>query len=440
MHLQPPYAGCERHGGSVAEDFFRRGICLPSSSSLTLDDQLYVINVIRDAAGASAWEWAHDAKSQPAQISMATILERTRACPEDDSVRRSVYGRVVLVTGAAGSIGSELCRQVAQFEPAAIVGFDIAESPLFELELQMREAFPATPFHAEIGNIQNPVRVDEVMNRHKPAVIYHAAAYKHVPLMESHPFEAVENNVFGTCHLALAALAHDVENFVLISSDKAVRPMSVMGVSKRIAEMVLLGMQKGATKFVAVRFGNVIDSTGSVIPIFRRQIAQGGPLTVTDPEMRRFFMTLPEAGQLVLQAAAIGEPGQICVHDMGRPVRIVDLATEMIRQAGYTPGEDIAIEFTGRRPGEKLHEELASFLEGTVCTRYENIRVLDTPAIDHQQLDRRMGILRSVCNFRDLEGLVQALKGIVPDYSPSDELLRHVEAQGSAHGLPASEV
>jgi FlaA1/EpsC-like NDP-sugar epimerase len=199
-------------------------------------------------------------------------------------------------------------------------------------------------------------------------------------------------------------------------------------------------MQNGATKFVAVRFGNVIDSTGSVIPIFRRQIDQGGPLTVTDPEMHRFFMTLPEAGRLVLQAAAIGEPGQICVLDMGHPVRIVDLAAEMIRQAGYTPGEEIAIEFTGRRPGEKLHEELASFLEGTVCTRYENIRVLDTPAIDHQQLDRRMQILRSVCNGRDLAGLVQALKTIVPDYSPSDELLRQVEAQGSARGVPASEV
>jgi FlaA1/EpsC-like NDP-sugar epimerase len=405
---------------------------------LSLDDQLYVINTIRNAAGAAAWEWTRDARSQPARMSVEEILASPRACSEDDSVRSSICGRVVLVTGAAGSIGPELCRQVAQFEPAAIVGFDIAESPLFELELRMREAFPAIPFHAEIGSIQNPVRLDEVMNCYKPAVIYHAAAYKHVPLMESHPFEAVENNIFGTCHVAIAALTHGVENFVLISTDKAVRPTSVMGVSKRIAEMVLLGMQKGATKFVAVRFGNVIDSTGSVIPIFRRQIAQGGPLTVTDPEMHRFFMTLPEAGQLVLQAAAIGEPGQICVLDMGLPVRIVDLATEMIRQAGYTPGEDIAIEFTGRRPGEKLHEELAAFLEGTVCTRNENIRVLDNRAIDHQQLDRRIEALRGVCNARDPASLVQALKDIVQDYSPSDELLRHVAAWGSAHGVPST--
>jgi FlaA1/EpsC-like NDP-sugar epimerase len=330
----------------------------------------------------------------------------------------------VLVTGAAGSIGSELCRQIARFDPAAIVAFDIAESPLFELELQMREAFPANTFHAEIGSIQNPARLDEVMNRHKPAVIYHAAAYKHVPLMESHPFEAVENNVFGAYNLGLAALAHGVENFVLISSDKAVHPTSVMGASKRIAELVLLGMQGGATKFVAVRFGNVIDSTGSVIPIFRRQIAQGGPVTVTDPEMERFFMTLPEAGRLVLQAAAIGGAGQICVLDMGRPVRIVDLAASMIQKAGYEPGKDIAIEFTGRRPGEKLSEELASYLENTVCTRYESIRILDTPATDQQKLNSRLETLRSICNGRDIEGLVQVMKDIVPDYSPSEELLR----------------
>jgi pyridoxal phosphate-dependent aminotransferase EpsN len=435
MHLQPLYASCERYGGEVAEDLFRRGICLPSSSSLSLDDQLHVINVIRDGAGAVAWEWKHDARLQQAQTSIEQILERTPACPEDDSVRRSICGRVVLVTGAAGSIGSELCRQVARFDPAAIVGFDIAESPLFELELQMRVAFPAIPFQAEIGSIQNPTKLDELMNRHKPAVIYHAAAYKHVPLMESHAFEAIENNTFGTHTLGLAALAHGVEHFVLISSDKAVRPTSVMGVSKRIAELVLQGMQNGATKFVAVRFGNVIDSTGSVMPIFRRQIAQGGPVTVTDPEMQRFFMTASEAGQLVLQAAAIGGPGQICVLDMGRPVRILDLAISMIRQAGYTPGKDMAIEFTGRRPGEKLNEELASLMEDTVCTRYDNIRVLEPAAIDHEQLDRRIELLRCFCNQRELSGLVQALRDIVPDYSPGDELLRQAAERRDADSV-----
>jgi pyridoxal phosphate-dependent aminotransferase EpsN len=442
MHMQTLHAGCERFGGAVAEELFQRGICLPSSSSLSQDDQLYVINAVRKAAGAADWQWAGDAGSRPVQagehdsaasvdaeqksveLSLEDIIGRRVASVDDELVRHRICGRVVLVTGAAGSIGSELCRQIARFDPAAIVGFDMAESPLFELELQMRGACPATAFHAEIGSIQSPARLDEVMNRYRPAVVYHAAAYKHVPLMESHPFEAVDNNIFGTYNLGLAALAHGVEDFVLISSDKAVRPTSIMGVTKRVAELVLLGMQNGATKFVAVRFGNVIDSTGSVVPIFRRQIAQGGPVTVTDPEMQRFFMTLPEAGQLVLQAAAIGAPGQICVLDMGRPVNIVDLATSMIRQAGYTPGRDIAIEFTGRRPGEKLSEEVASLMEDTVSTRYENIRILNAPAIDHEKLNRRIDGLRGACNVRDVAGLVQMLREIVPEYSPSDELLR----------------
>jgi FlaA1/EpsC-like NDP-sugar epimerase len=305
-----------------------------------------------------------------------------------------------------------------------IIGFDIAESPLFGLDLHMREAFPTIPFQAEIGSIQNPARLDEVMNRYEPAAIYHAAAYKHVPLMESHPIEAVENNVFGTYNVGLAAMAHGVESFVLISSDKAVHPTSVMGVSKRIAEMVLLGMQNGVTKFVAVRFGNVVDSTGSVVPIFRRQIAEGGPVTVTDPAMQRFFMSLPEAGQLVLQAGAIGAPGQICVLDMGNPVRIVDLATRMIREAGLIPGKDIAIEFTGRRPGEKLREEVASFTENTLCTQHEEIRILNTPETDREELCRRIDDLRRVCDGRDIAALVDTLKETVPEYWPSEELLR----------------
>jgi pyridoxal phosphate-dependent aminotransferase EpsN len=449
MHLQPLYANCEHWGGAVAEELFERGICLPSSSSLRLEDQLYVINAVRKAAGAADWQWKDDGELRPGQagghdpvvsiesngaeqeLSHKDMMGRTGASADDEPVRNSICGRVVLVTGAAGSIGSELCRQIARFDPAAIVGFDIAESPLFELELQMQEAFPAIAFRAEIGSIQNPARLDEVMNCYKPAAVYHAAAYKHVPLMESHPLEAIENNVFGTYNVGLAALAHGVENFVLISSDKAVRPTSVMGVSKRIAELVLLGMQDSATKFVAVRFGNVIDSSGSVVPIFRRQIAQGGPVTVTDPEMERFFMTGPEAGHLVLQAAAIGGPGQICVLDMGSPVRIVDLAASMIQEAGYRPGQDIAIEFTGRRPGEKLSEELASYLENTVCTRYESIRILERPATDQQKLDSRLVILRSLCNRRDIEELVQVMKDLVPDYFPSDELLRQVVRQSA---------
>src|SRR5581483_5734752 len=264
-------------------------------------------------------------------------------------------------------------RQVARFHPAAIVGFDLAESPLFEIDRELRRAFPDTPFYPEIGSVQHGARMGELLARHRPDVVYHAAAFKHVPLMETHVFEAVENNVFGTYNLAVAAAEHGVEDFVMISSDKAVRPTSVMGATKRAAELLLLALQSkgergrhmstrnagassvlrwipgetGRTKYVAVRFGNVLGSHGSVVPIFKKQIAAGGPVTVTHPEMRRFFMTIPEACQLVLQAGAMGEGGQIYVLDMGDPVKIVDLATNLILLSGLRPDEDIRIEFTG---------------------------------------------------------------------------------------------
>ena len=224
--------------------------------------------------------------------------------------------------------------------------------------------FPQTPFYPEIGSIQNRARLDEVLRQYSPSVVYHAAAYKHVPMMEAHVFEAIENNVFGTYNVAVAAAEHGVEDFVMISSDKAVRPTNVMGATKRVAELLLLALQNGRTKYVAVRFGNVLGSNGSVIPIFKKQIAAGGPVTVTHPDMRRFFMTIPEACQLVLQAAAIGEGGQICVLDMGEPVKIVDLARNLILLSGLKPDEDIKIEFTGMRPGEKLYEELSTHARG----------------------------------------------------------------------------
>jgi FlaA1/EpsC-like NDP-sugar epimerase len=297
------------------------------------------------------------------EVAVEDLLGRTPVRLEEDQIRGTLEGKVVLVTGAAGSIGSELCRQIARFHPAGIVGFEIAESPLFEIDREMRQMFPQVPFHPEIGSIQNRARLDDVLRQHKPSVVYHAAAYKHVPLMEAHVFEAIENNVFGTYNVAVAAAEHGVEHFVMISSDKAVRPTNIMGTTKRIAELVLLALQNGRTKYVAVRFGNVLGSNGSVIPIFKKQIAAGGPITVTHPEMRRFFMTIPEACQLVLQASAIGKGGQICVLDMGQPVKIVDLARNLILLSGLKPDEDIKIEFTGMRPGEKLYEELSTLLK-----------------------------------------------------------------------------
>ena len=364
--------------------------------------------------------------TQIREVAVEDLLGRNPVHLEEDQIRGALEGKVVLVTGAAGSIGSELCRQIARFGPAGIVGFEIAESPLFEIDREMRQAFPKMPFYPEIGSVQNRVRLGEVLRQYSPSVVYHAAAYKHVPLMEAHVFEAIENNVFGTYNVAMAAAEHGVADFVMISSDKAVRPTNIMGASKRVAELVLLALQNGRTKYVAVRFGNVLGSNGSVIPIFKKQIAAGGPVTVTHPDMRRFFMTIPEACQLVLQAAVIGEGGQICVLDMGEPVKIVDLATDLILLSGLKPEQDIKIEFTGMRPGEKLYEELSTMLENTAPTAHEKIRIFVGNGMPEGDMLEWLTCLRDICQARDAGRLVIALKEIVLDYSPSAHLLKRV--------------
>jgi FlaA1/EpsC-like NDP-sugar epimerase len=360
------------------------------------------------------------------EVAVEDLLGRVPVHLEEGQIRGTLEGKVVLVTGAAGSIGSELCRQIARFDPAGIIGFEIAESPLFDIDREMRQSFPQVPFHPVVGSIQNRARFDEVLRHYKPSVVYHAAAYKHVPLMEAHVFEAVENNIFGTYNVAVAAAKYGVENFVMISSDKAVRPTNVMGATKRVAELVLLALQKESTKYVAVRFGNVLGSNGSVIPIFKKQIAAGGPVTVTHPDMRRFFMTIPEASQLVLQASTIGKGGQICVLDMGQPVKIVDLARNLILLSGLKPDEDIRIEFTGMRPGEKLYEELSTLLEDTVPTDHEKIRIFVGDGMPEKDVQGWIDSLHEICEARDIGRLVVALKEIVLDYSPSTHLLKRL--------------
>ena len=358
------------------------------------------------------------------EVAVDDLLGRVPVHLDEEMIRGSIANKVVLVTGAAGSIGSELCRQIAKFSPAGIVGFDAAESPLFEIDREMQAGFPQVPFHAEIGSVQNRMRLDEVISQHRPTVVYHAAAYKHVPLMEAHAFEAVENNVLGTYNLAMAALEHGVDDFVMISSDKAVHPTNVMGATKRLAELLLLGLQNGSTQFVTVRFGNVLGSNGSVIPIFKQQILAGGPVTVTHPEMRRFFMTIPEACQLVLQASTLARGGQICVLDMGQPVKILDLARNLILLSGLKPDEDIKIQFTGMRPGEKLYEELSSLMEDTVPTDHEKIRIFVGNGIPDVDTQEWLEALRQICQSRDLSQLIIAIKELVPDYNPSTPLLR----------------
>jgi FlaA1/EpsC-like NDP-sugar epimerase len=359
-------------------------------------------------------------------VAVEDLLGRNPVHIEEAAVHAAIAGKVVLVTGAAGSIGSELCRQIARFQPAAIVGFEIAESPLFEIDHEMRQAFPLIPFHPEIGSIQSRARLDEVLHQYSPSIVYHAAAYKHVPLMEAHIFEAIENNVVGTYNVASAAAQHGVDDFVMISSDKAVRPTNVMGATKRIAELLLLSLQNGGTKYVAVRFGNVLGSNGSVIPIFKKQIAAGGPVTVTHPDMRRYFMTIPEACQLVLQAGVIGRGGQVCVLDMGAPVKIVDLARNLILLSGLRPDQDVKIQFTGMRPGEKLYEELNTVNEDTAPTAHEKIRIFVGNGAPEGDMLEWLACLKEICRSRDAGRLVVALKEIVLDYSPSAHLLKRV--------------
>jgi FlaA1/EpsC-like NDP-sugar epimerase len=367
------------------------------------------------------------------QSKLKSLVGREPARLDQTLIRATIEGRVVLVTGAAGSIGAELCRQIARFSPAAIVGFEIAESPLFEIDREMRQSHPDVPFFAEIGNVQNRARLDEVFRKHRPALVYHAAAYKHVPLMEENPFEAIENNVFGTLNVARAASELGVASFIMISSDKAVRPTSVMGATKRVSELLLENLQDGGTQFIAVRFGNVLDSNGSVIRIFRKQIAAGGPVTVTHPDMRRYFMTIPEACQLVLQASAIGEGGQIYVLDMGQPVKIVDLARNMIELAGLKPDQDIKIEFTGVRPGEKLYEELTSMLDDTVPTHHAQVRVFVGNQRPQFNIDGWLRSLKEISAARDTARLVTALSEMAIDYSPSPYLVQQIaEEQRSA--------
>ncbi|MDE3194782.1 MAG: polysaccharide biosynthesis protein [Acidobacteriota bacterium] len=368
-------------------------------------------------------------------VAVEDLLGRNPVHLEQDRISSKLRGRVVMVTGAAGSIGSEICRQLARFQPEAVVGFEIAESALFHLQMELTRTHPEITFHAEIGSIQNRMRLNEVFAKHQPSIVYHAAAYKHVPLMESHAFEAVENNVMGTLNVVEAARDHGVRDFVMISSDKAVRPANVMGVTKRMAELVVRSRQPEGGTYVSVRFGNVLGSNGSVVPIFKDQIARGGPVTVTHPEMRRYFMTIPEACQLVLQASTMGRGGEIFVLDMGEPVKIVDLARNLIMLSGLRPEQDIRIEFTGARPGEKLFEELNEDAEDLVATHHEKINVFAGETKPWAEIEQALGQLRGCCRERNCADMVRVLLDVVPEYRPSAEIAGHAGRARVAEGV-----
>jgi FlaA1/EpsC-like NDP-sugar epimerase len=362
-------------------------------------------------------------KAPSQEVSLAELLGRRQVNLATPEMQRFLAGKRVLVTGAGGSIGSEICRQIARFVPGQLVLLDRSEGALFEIDRELRQRWMGLEPRPVVADVADAARVDKVFAEAKPQVVFHCAAHKHVPMMEANPGEAIKNNVLGSKCVADTALRHRSGAFVMVSTDKAVNPTSVMGASKRCAELYVQHLsevaaeQDDGTRFVAVRFGNVLGSSGSVVPIFRRQIEQGGPVTVTHPEMRRYFMTIPEASQLVMQAGAIGKGGEIFVLDMGEPVRIVDLAREMIRRSGKREGRDIEIQFTGMRPGEKLFEELALPTEEVVATSHPKIRVWMLPTLGRAAARAMVSEMSAVVDA-PRDAVIETLRRWVPEYTP----------------------
>jgi len=356
---------------------------------------------------------------RPRSVSIRDLLHREPVHLEMENLRKWIDHRVLLVTGSAGSIGSEICRQLLQFSPRRLVLVDRSENGQFFLGREIRELARGIDVDVCIADVLDKVRMQGIFEQHQPDIVFHAAAYKHVPLMEEHPGEAVKNIVVATRRLADVAQECGVEAFVMISTDKAVNPTSVMGTCKRIAELYVQSLaEESSCQFVTVRFGNVLDSAGSVVPIFREQILRGGPVTVTHPDIERYFMTIPEAARLVIQAGIIGNGGQILTLDMGEPVRIVDLANDMIRLSGLRPGEDISVEFSGLRPGEKLYEELLANGERLVPTRHPKIAVAEHRRCNREAIHRSIRELEQNVHAAEAE-ILERLHAAVPEYRGS---------------------
>ena len=368
------------------------------------------------------------AANQLRDVRIEDLLERPPVSLDLSSVRGDLRNRVILLTGAAGSIGSELARQIAPFGPARLVLLDQSESDLYFLHLELSEAHPGVELVPVICDVTSQTRLAQVYAQHRPEYVIHAAAYKHVPLMESNVLEAVRNNVLGTLLVATNAARYGAAKLLLVSSDKAIRPSSVMGATKRVAERIIFGLpnlHRTGTDFRAVRFGNVLGSRGSVIPLFERQLASGGPVTVTDPLVQRYFITIPEAAQLVLQAGSLGETaGAIAMLKMGEPLRILELAEKLIHCSGRVPGKDIQIVFTGLRPGEKLSEEQVSALEATIPTSTEQIRISQTRESDGSELVQRLSRLFAFLEAGDQDGVLVTLCELVPECIPPLQRVR----------------
>ena len=355
--------------------------------------------------------------NQLRKIKIEELLEREPILLDKEKIKAELTGKIILITGGAGSIGSELVRQIIPFNPQKIIVVDQAESPLYELELEINERFHVKKFETVIGDISKKERMRRVFEAFRPQIVFHAAAYKHVPLMENNPSESILTNVYGT--KTVADLAHEfkAEKFVMISTDKAVNPTSIMGATKRIAEIYCQSLNTtSSTRFITTRFGNVLDSSGSVIPRFKKQIEEGGPVTVTHPEITRFFMTIPEACQLVLEAGAMGNGGEIFIFDMGKSVKIIDLAQKMIKLSEQTLEKDIQIVFTGLRPGEKIYEELLNDKEKTMPTHHTKIMIAKVREYDFKEIEKEISELTDLFGAQNNEAIVSKMKKIVPEF------------------------
>jgi FlaA1/EpsC-like NDP-sugar epimerase len=397
---------------------------------------------------SAQWVYGKLSLKQIKDLNIEDLLQREPIVINNNSISKEITGKTVLVTGAAGSIGSEIVRQVLKYNPATVVLCDQAESALHDMQLELDEKFPDSDIKIFVGNIQNFRRMQVLFSEYKPEIIFHAAAYKHVPMMEKNPSEAILTNVMGTKNIADLSIIHKAEKFVMISTDKAVNPTNIMGASKRIAEMYIQSLNNSTdnlidignndsvlqmfikdsqTKFVTTRFGNVLDSNGSVIPRFRAQIQKGGPVTVTDPEITRYFMTIPESVQLVLEAGTMGNGGEIFIFDMGTPVRIVNLAKQMIKLAGLVPDQDIKIVYSGLRPGEKLYEELLNDKEKTLPTHHEKIKIAKVASYTYEQVLYDVEELILLSHHDDDEMLVTKMKEIVPEFISNNSVYEKID-------------
>lgn len=355
-------------------------------------------------------------------VEIEDLLGRNTIELKNNDISGTIKGKTVLVTGGGGSIGSELCRQIAKYRPGKLIIFDIYENNLYDIEMELRSDYPKLQLEAIVGSVRDINRLNNVFSTYKPNIVFHAAAHKHVPLMENSPLEAIKNNIFGTYNVVNCSDKYSVDKFVLISTDKAVNPTNVMGASKRVCEMIVQAKDKiSKTNFVSVRFGNVLGSNGSVIPLFKKQIANGGPVTVTHKEITRFFMTIPEAVQLILQALTCAEGGEIFVLDMGEPVKIYDLAVSLIKLMGYDPDVDMPIKITGLRPGEKLYEELLMSEEGLTSTKHDKIFISKPSDFSVEQLDKNLDRLKKLeyDNKYSSEKVIDMMRKIVPTYKDS---------------------